>query len=104
MKYDITELKRNRILDIVLNYTSVPKEEFFGLRNKKKYASIRNVSILLMYTSGVHYEDIAKSLGMSVQNVYYQVRVSNKWGEFETELFNALKEEIKNEQSELSLY
>lgn len=104
MKYDITQLKRNRILDIVLNYTNIPKEQFFGLRNKKKYASIRNVCIVLMHTSGVHCGDIAEGLGMTIQNVYYQLRTTNKWKDFELELFSILLKEIKNEKSELSLY
>lgn len=104
MKYDITQLKRNRILDVALNYTNVSKEDFFQLRNKKKYAGIRNVCIHLMYDNGVHYEEIAKSLGMSIQNVYYQLRTKDKWKQFEKDLYDAIGQEVKNEKSELSLY
>jgi len=109
MKYNIFQLKTNRILDIVLNYTGISEEEFYKLKNKRNYARVRNVCIKLMYDKGIHYNDIAESLGMTMQNVYYQIAKLKDWNkndkfEFERLLYKELSEEIENKNSDLSMY
>ena len=101
---------RNRIVDITIAMSGVDRNEFFSLRNKKRYAKIRNVCISLLYNKGVHHDDIASTFKMSFQNVFYQLAQIKKWSEtpdkysFELDLYNELEEEFKNKQSELTLY
>jgi hypothetical protein len=107
---ELTTQMRNRIVDITLGYTDITRADFFLLKNKKKYARIRNVCIALMMKKGVHYSDIATTFKMSFQNVYYQMAQCAKWGDnpfkydFELNLLSELETEYHNKESELSLY
>jgi len=101
---------RNRIVDITIAVSGVDRTEFFLLRNKKRYAKIRNVCIALLYNKGVHHDDIASTFKMSFQNVFYQLAQIKKWSEaperhdFELTLYKELEEEFLNKESELTLY
>jgi hypothetical protein len=101
---------RNRIVDITIAVSGVDRTEFFLLRNKKRYAKIRNVCIALLYNKGVHHDDIASTFKMSFQNVFYQLTQIKKWSEaperhdFELTLYKELEEEFLNKESELTLY
>lgn len=105
----ITQL-RNRIVDITIAITQVDRQEFFKLKNKKRYAKIRNVCIVLMFNRGVYYEDIATTFKMTFQNVYYQLSLAEKWKEFpekhafELDLYAEIEKEVLNKESELTLY
>ena len=105
----ITQI-RNRVVNITIAMTGVDRNEFFSLRNKKRYAKIRNVCIALLYNKGVHHDDIANTFKMSFQNVFYQLTQNKKWSEapekytFELTLYKELEEEFLNKESELTLY
>jgi hypothetical protein len=102
---NIFYLRKNRILDVVLGYTGLTLDEVRLRRNRK----VRNVLIYFFITNGLHKEEIASILGTTTVTVNKTIRQFKDWKngtfyEFEVFLVEKLREEIRKDISEYSIY
>ena len=106
---DIFDSRRNRIVDITIRYTGADEKKFFSPKAKGNTLTVKLVCIWLMYKNNIGYAEIAGALNITHQNYYYHINRLKRWkkkgeksGIFE--LAEEVQAEVKNKNSELSLY